>query len=56
MERSSLPVQTWKRSKIPVELGKAIIRENVLNCGGVYGDRVAAEPAGYDRLKIILWS
>ena len=54
MRRSSLPVQTWKGSKIPVELRKAIIRENALNCGGVYGDRAAAEPAEYDHLRIVL--
>jgi len=54
MKRSSLPVETWEGSKIPVELRKAIIRLNVLNCGGVYGDKTAAEPAEYDHLRIVL--
>ena len=54
MRRSSLPVQTWQGSKVPIELRKAIIRENALNCGGVYGDRAAADPAEYDHLRIIL--
>jgi len=54
MKRSSLPVQTWERSKIPDELWKAILRLNVLNCGGVYGDRTAVEPAEYDHLRIVL--
>ena len=54
MKRSSLPVQTWKGSKMPIGLRKAIVHENVLNCGGVYGNRKAAEPAEYDHLRIVL--
>ncbi|MGB2823547.1 MAG: hypothetical protein WBF17_21385 [Phycisphaerae bacterium] len=54
MKRSSLPVQTWKGSRILAELRTAIIHQNVLNCGGVYGDRAAAEPAEYDHLRIVL--
>ena len=54
MKRSALPVETWEGSKIPVELRKAIIHQDILNCGGVYGDRTAAETAEYDHLRVIL--
>ena len=54
MKCSCLPIQTWKGPKIPLEFRKAMICQNILNCGGIYGDRAAAEPAEYDHLRIVL--
>ena len=49
-----LPVKVWRRIKIPAELMEAIIKEDLLNLGGVYGDRTVGDPVEYDHLKIVL--
>ena len=49
-----LPVKVWRRIKITAELMEAIIKEDLLNLGGVYGDRTVGDPVEYDHLKIVL--
>jgi hypothetical protein len=54
MKVDDLPVKTWRGAKIPVEVRKSINEENILNLGGVYGDKDAGDPVEYDRLRIVL--
>ena len=54
MKSSDLPVKVWRGTKIPAEIRTAINEENILNLGGVYGDKNAGEPVEYDHLKITL--
>jgi len=53
-EPDSLTVQEWRTSEIPKDLQKAITRENLVDLGGTYGRRAAAEPAEYDHLRVVL--
>ena len=50
----SLAVQKWQGAAIPSDVRQAIIHEDLLSLGGVYGDRTTADPLEYDHLKIIL--
>jgi len=54
MKPGDLPVRTWRGTKIPPEVRKAINEENVLDLGGVYGDKDAGEPVEYDHLRLVL--
>ncbi len=49
-----LPVRTWRGSEIPAEVRKSINEENVLNLGGVYGDKDTGDPVEYDHLRLVL--
>jgi hypothetical protein len=49
-----LPMQKWSESEMPSDVRKAIIREDLLSLGGVYGEKASAEPTEYDHLGIIL--
>ncbi len=46
-------MQKWAGIEMPSDVRKAIIHEDLLSLGGVYGDR-AADSAEYDHLRIIL--
>ena len=50
----SLPVKVWRGAGIPADVRKAINEENVLNLGGVYGDRRLGDPVQYDQLRLVL--
>ena len=50
----SLPVKVWRGAKIPIEVRKAVNEEDLLNLGGVYGDKNAGDPVEYDNLKLVL--
>ena len=54
MKPKDLPVKVWRGAKIPAEVRKAVNEENVLNLGGVYGDKNAGDPVEYDHLKLVL--
>lgn len=54
MTPDSLAVQKWHGAAIPSGVRQAIIHEDLLNCGGTYGDRTATEPVEYDHLRIVL--
>lgn len=40
--------------RIPADVRKAVNDEELLNLGGVYGDRNAGDPVEYDHLKLVL--
>jgi hypothetical protein len=54
MKTADLPVKVWRGAKIPAEVRKAVNEENLLNLGGVYGDKRAGDPVKYDHLKLVL--
>ena len=54
MKTADLPVKVWRAAKIPAEVRKAVNEENLLNLGGVYGDKRAGDPVEYDHLKLVL--
>jgi len=54
MKQEDLPVKVWRGSKIPADVRAAINAEDLLNLGGVYGDKKAGDPMEYDNLKLVL--
>ena len=54
MKPNDLPVKTWCGAKIPAEVRKSINQEDILNLGGVYGDKDAGDPVEYDHLRLVL--
>jgi hypothetical protein len=54
MAPDSLPMRVWRGAKIPKVVRKTIIEENLLNLGGVYGDKDAGDPIEYDYLRLDL--
>jgi len=53
MSPNTLAVQKWQGAAIPSDVRQAIIYEDLLNLGGVYGDKTSAEPVEYDHLRIV---
>ena len=53
MKPDVLPMKVWCGAKIPAEIRKAINEEDILNFGGVYGDKNAGDPVEYDHLKLV---
>jgi hypothetical protein len=43
MKPDSLPVKVWRGVKIPADVRKAVNDEDLLNLGGVYGDKNAGD-------------
>ena len=54
MTPEDLPVIVWRGSKLPADVRAAIYTKDLLNLGGVYGDKTAVDPVEYDNLKLIL--
>ena len=54
MKPDDLPVNTWRGAKIPAEVRKSINEEDILNLGGVHGDKDVGDPVEYDHLRLIL--
>ena len=54
MKPEGLPVKVWRGVKIPADVRKSVNEENLLNLGGVYGDKNAGDPVEYDHLKLVL--
>ncbi len=54
MKPDSLPVKAWRGVKIPADMRAAVSGEDLLNLGGVYGNKNAGDPMEYDYLKLIL--
>ena len=54
MKAKELPFKAWRCAKIPADVRKAINEEDLLNLGGVYGDKNAGYPVEYDHLKLVL--
>ena len=51
---SNLPLITLHRADITPEIFKMLRENDILNCGGEYGDRAAGFPVQYDNLRIHL--
>ena len=49
-----LPMRTWSGGQISPEIRKAIHEDDILNLGGVYGDKDAGDPVEYDHLRLVL--
>lgn len=43
----------WRRPEIPANIEQAILDEDLLSLGGVFGDRHAGYPVEYDQIKMI---
>ncbi len=54
MKPEDLPVTVWRGSKIPADVRSVINAENLLNLGGVYGDKKDGDPMEYDNLNLVL--
>jgi hypothetical protein len=54
MKPDTLPVKIWRGAEIPADVRAAVNTENLLNLGGVYGDKKAGDPVEYDNLKLVL--
>ena len=54
MKPESLLVKVWRGARIPAEERKVVNEEDLLNLGGVYGDKRAGDPVEYDHLKLVL--
>ena len=54
MKPDVLPVKTWRGAKIPAEVRQSINEEDILNLGGVYGDKDAGDPVEYDHPRLVL--
>jgi len=50
MKAGGLPVKVWRGARIPADVRKAINEEDLLNLGGVYGDKSVGDPVEYDNL------
>jgi hypothetical protein len=46
MKPADLPVKVWRGAKIPAEVRKRVNAENLLNLGGIYGDKRVGDPVG----------
>ena len=53
-QATDLPVKIWRGSQINAEIILSIHNEDILNLGGVYGDRDMGDPPEYDQLRIAL--
>ena len=54
MKPETLPVKTWRGAESPADVRGVINAEDLLNLGGVYGDKKAGDPMEYDNLKLVL--
>jgi len=53
-QATDLPVKIWRGSQINAKIIRSIHNEDILNLGGVYGNKDIGDPPEYDYLKIIL--
>lgn len=53
-QATDLPVKIWRSSQINVENIRSLHNEDVLNLGGVYGNKDMGDPPEYDHLRIVL--
>jgi len=54
MEPATLPIIKWRGSRISSEVRESINEEEILNLGGIYGDKTAGDPIEYDHLRLVL--
>jgi len=53
MSPAGLPFTVWRDAEISQEVRDAVVRENLLDLGGVYGDKEDATPVEYDLLRLV---
>jgi len=53
-QATDLPMKVWRGSQIDAEIIRSIHNEDILNLGGVYGDKDIGDPPEYDHLRIAL--
>ena len=51
---TDLPVKVWRSSQINAEIIQSLHNEDILNLGGVYGDKDIGDPPEYDHMRIVL--
>jgi len=54
MKPDGLPIKVWRGAKIHPDVRAAVNAENLVNLGGVYGNKKAGDPVEYDNLKLVL--
>jgi hypothetical protein len=54
MGPGDLPVKTWRGAEISVDVRQSINAEDILNLGGVYGNKHAGDPIEYDQIRLVL--
>lgn len=54
MKPKDLPIKVWRGAEIPMHVRAAINVENLLDRGGLYGDKTAGDPVEYDNLKLVM--
>ena len=54
MKPENLPFKVWQGAEISADVRTAVNKEDLLNLGGVHGDRSIGDPTEYDHLKLIL--
>jgi len=52
MQPGSLPVTKWQGDEIPDGIRQSVFDEDLLELGGVYGDKHAGDPTEYDWLRL----
>ena len=53
-QATDLPVKVWRSSQINAEIIRSLHNEDILNLGGVYGNKDMGDPPEYDHLRIVL--
>ena len=53
-QATDLPVKVWRSSQINAEIIQSLHNEDILNLGGVYGDKDIGDPPEYDHMRIVL--
>jgi hypothetical protein len=54
LKPEGLPMKVWHGAEVPADVRKAINEEDLLNLGGVYGNKSAGDPVEYDHLNLVL--
>lgn len=54
MKPQNLPLKVLRGGEIPADVRTAVKEEDLLNLGGVYGDRNTGDPVEYDHLRLVL--
>lgn len=54
LEPDDFPVEIWSGDEVPATVRTAIKTENLMNLGGVYGNKKGGDSIEYDYLKMVL--
>jgi len=53
-QAADIPVKIWRGPQINVEIIRSLHNEDILNLGGVYGDKDIGDSPEYNHLRIVL--